>query len=231
MLSTTGRIRPPDATVHSVTTKKPPRRAQPPRRPRARVRLTPDLRRQQLIDVTARLLTEQGAAAVEISEVAKLAGVTRPVVYRFFPSRLDLLEAVLEDFVGDLSARFQEALVRTMRGTLPEITEAFLNACCDAIEARGQGPWHLLYARSFDREAARLGSAVHDRLMGPWLPRVVELTGLPRARVGLFADIVVAAGRAALNGWLLGPLSRKEAVRVATRVVTALLRDFAAESK
>jgi hypothetical protein len=45
--------------------------------------------------------------------------------------------------------------------------------------------------------------------------------------VRLLTDIVVAAGGAALDGWLDGPLRRKDAVQVATRAVSALLRDFA----
>ena len=191
------------------------------------MRLLPDLRRRQIVDAASALLTEHGAAAVEISAIAKRISVTRPVVYRFFPSRLELLRTVLDEFEVELSGRFQQALVATMRGTLPEITEAFMNAACDAIEARGRGAWHLLYARSYDQDAARLGRNVHERFMAPWLPRVVELTGLTRARVGLLADIVVASGRAALDGWLMGPLSRKEAVRIATRTVTALLTEFA----
>jgi hypothetical protein len=85
-----------------------------------------------------------------------------------------------------------------------------------------------MYARSPDLDAAQLGRAVQARMLAPWLPRVAELTGQPPPRVRLLAEIVVAAGGAALDGWLEGPLSRGEAVRIATRAVAALLRDFTA---
>jgi AcrR family transcriptional regulator len=193
---------------------------------RARVRLPPETRRQQLIDVAAKLLTKQGAAGVEIQEVAKLASVTRPVVYRFFPTRMALVQGVLDDFELELSHRFHLALVSTMGGMLPDIVEAFVQACCDAIEAKGKGAWHLMYARGADLEAAGIGRAVQGRMIEPWLPRVAELTGLTRQRVALLSAIVVAAGGAALDGWLEGALTRRDAVRVAARAVTALLADF-----
>jgi hypothetical protein len=63
----------------------------------------------------------------------------------------------------------------------------------------------------------------------PWLPRVAELTGLSRQRVTLLSEVFVAAGGAALDGWLQGPLSRREAVRLATRAVGTLLAAFTSE--
>jgi len=195
-----------------------------------RVRLQPEARRQQILDVAARVLTDQGAARVEIMEVARLAGVTRPVIYRFFPTRLALVEGVLDDFQRELAARFRQALVSSMGRAVPDIAEAFIDAAADAIEARGAGAWQLMYAKSSDLEAAQLGRAALGKLLTPWMPRVAELTGLtvPRARV--LVDMVVAAGGAALDGWLDGPLRRKDAVRIAAQAVSALLREFAPRS-
>lgn len=201
-------------------------RAREPKERQARVRLAPDERRRQIVEVAAAMLTELGAERVEILAAARRAGVTRPVIYRFFPTRIALVEAVLDDFEEELSARFQEALMRTVGKPLLEIVESFMDACCDAIQAKGKGAWHLMYARSSDSEAARLGRAAQARLLAPWLDRVVELTGLPPSRSTLFGEMFVAAGRAALDGWLDGSIRRAEAVRVATRAVGALLREF-----
>ena len=195
-----------------------------------RVRLQPEARRQQILDVAARVLTDQGAARVEMMEVARLAGVTRPVVYRFFPTRMALVEGVLADFQRALAVRFQQALVSSMGKPVPEIAEAFIDAAADAIEARGKGAWQLMYAKSSDPEAAQLGRAALGQLVTPWLPRVAELTGLAQPRARLLVDIVVAAGGAALDGWLDGPLRRKDAVRIAAQAVSALLRELAPRS-
>ena len=195
---------------------------------RVQVRLQPEARRRQILDTAARVLTEQGAARVEIVEVARLAGVSRPVVYRFFPSRLDLIEGVLADFEAELSARFQRALLGSMGAPPADIIRAFIDACADAIEARGKGAWQLMYAKSSDLEAADLGRAALGALLAPWMPRVAVLTRLPPARTRLLIDIIVAAGGAALDGWLDGGMPRRAAVKVATQAVGALLRELAA---
>jgi AcrR family transcriptional regulator len=49
-----------------------------------------------LLDVTARLVAEEGTAAVTMERVAGLAGVSKPVVYKSFSDRGDLLCALLE---------------------------------------------------------------------------------------------------------------------------------------
>jgi AcrR family transcriptional regulator len=194
---------------------------------RPRVRLAPDARRAQLVAVAARVLNERGPAHVQFVEVAAVARVTRPVVYRFFPTRLALVEAVLDDFVADLAARYHAALAGSLGGSLAEVVAAFIRASCDAIEAGGAGPWRLMYARGADAEAARLGQRALGRLLAPWLPRVGELTGLPAARVRTCADVVVAAGGAALDGWMDGEVARADAEALAGRSVAALLAEFA----
>ena len=112
-----------------------------------RVRLAPDARRQQLVAVASKLLTEQGPAHLQIKELAAVAGVTRPVVYRFFPTRLALVESVLDDFVARLAARYHAALVASMGAPVAESAQAFIEASCDAIADGGVGAWRLMYAR------------------------------------------------------------------------------------
>ncbi|MBI4515992.1 MAG: TetR/AcrR family transcriptional regulator [Deltaproteobacteria bacterium] len=103
----------------------------------ARTRLSPDERRRQLLQVAAELMTQRGIDAVQFAEVAAAAGVTRQLVYRFFPSRQALIMAVLEDFAGELTQRFGRGAARSIPGSLDEVTRVFVEAVCDTIEARG----------------------------------------------------------------------------------------------
>jgi AcrR family transcriptional regulator len=187
--------------------------------------------------VAAEILTAQGIEYVQITEVAERAGVSRPLVYRLFPTRRALVEALLEDFSSQLSTRFSQALVSSLPGSLPQITEAFVKASCDAIEAHGVGPWLLLDARGTDPELGRLGRTILAQLLKPWQKQLAELTGLPPRRAvnlrtgvlgwALMMWVVVAAGRAALDGWIEGAVSRRAAIEDATRAVTSLLQAFA----
>src|SRR5262245_19282245 len=71
-----------------------------PRTPPPTARVPPDARRRQLLDEAARLLTEHGIEQLQITEVATRVGVSRPLVYRQFPTRQALVRALLEDFTA-----------------------------------------------------------------------------------------------------------------------------------
>ena len=75
-----------------------PRRPEVParqRRPYA-PRLPPEQRREQLIDAALGLIVELGYGGVSIEAIARVAGVTRPVVYDHFPNLGRLLSALVE---------------------------------------------------------------------------------------------------------------------------------------
>ncbi|MFO0558471.1 MAG: TetR/AcrR family transcriptional regulator [Polyangiales bacterium] len=192
-------------------------------------RVPPDERRAQLVHVASELLTAHGLEMVQIKEVAERAGVSRPLVYRLFPTRKALVRAVLDEFATDLARRFHRALIEGWPGTLERATGAFISACCDAIEANGAGPWLLLDAHAVEPELARLGRATLDSLLEPWERKLAELGGLAPRRARAVLRIVVAAGRAALDGWLEGTSSRAQATQDAVRTVTALLQALAVE--
>src|SRR5215469_10039539 len=65
------------------------------RRPYA-PRLPPEQRREQLIDAALGLILDLGYAGVSIEAIARVAGVTRPVVYDHFPNLGRLLHALVE---------------------------------------------------------------------------------------------------------------------------------------
>jgi AcrR family transcriptional regulator len=185
-------------------------------------------RRQQILEVAGRLLEERGVDGVEISTVARRARVSRPLVYRLFPTRDALVAALLDDFVAALDRRFRDALVASLSRPLGSVVIAFVEACCETIEERGAGPWRLLDARGVDVALTRAGADALGRLVDPWLERIRELTGMAPRRARSLVGVVVAAGRAMLEGWLEGSLSRKQAVADTARVVTVLLAEFAA---
>jgi len=59
-------------------------------------RLPPEQRREQLLDAALSVILEQGYSGVSIEAVARLAGVTRPVVYDHFANLGLLLYALIE---------------------------------------------------------------------------------------------------------------------------------------
>lgn len=63
----------------------------PPRR-----RLTPDLRRAELLDVGAQLFAELPYEQVQMDQVAARAGISRTLLYRHFPKKSALFAAIYQ---------------------------------------------------------------------------------------------------------------------------------------
>lgn len=207
------------------------RRSAPETEASVQGRLAPEARRRQLLDEASRILTEQGIEQVQITEIAARADVSRPLVYRLFPTRQALVRELLEDFAAFLQERFRNALARELPGTPEGIARAFVEASCDAIEQRGAGPWRLLVdARGADPEIGRLGREIFARLLHPWEGQLADLLHTTPRRAKSCLWVIVAAGRAALDGWIDGGLSRREAVRDTTIAISALLAAFTTES-
>ncbi|HYQ22063.1 TetR/AcrR family transcriptional regulator [Stenotrophomonas sp.] len=76
-------------------------------------RKAPDLVRQALLDATARVLGQNGSAALTVQDVARAAGVSKGALFHHFSSKQALLDAtlsaMLDDFEQDLRAHMQLA--------------------------------------------------------------------------------------------------------------------------
>ncbi|WP_294926365.1 TetR/AcrR family transcriptional regulator [uncultured Paracoccus sp.] len=71
---------------------------QPPASPAPRKRLKREQRLAQLMDLSWRLVREEGTDALTLGRLADAAGVTKPVVYDHFGTRHGLLAALYRDF-------------------------------------------------------------------------------------------------------------------------------------
>ena len=66
----------------------------------------------RILDAARRLLLTTGARKMSLSDVATLAGVSRPTIYRYFVSKEDLIDAL----GAQERRRFDAAMERAMRG-------------------------------------------------------------------------------------------------------------------
>ena len=73
-------------------------------------RLTPEQRREQLLDVVLDVIDTDGVGAVSMDAVARRAGVTRPVVYNHFTDSNDMLRASLDRESKHALAQLIEAI-------------------------------------------------------------------------------------------------------------------------
>ncbi|MEU3999477.1 TetR/AcrR family transcriptional regulator [Streptomyces fungicidicus] len=102
---------------------------------RTRRRLSTGERREQLLSVGARLFSESPYDEVWIEQVAEIAGVSRGLLYHYFPTKRDFFAAVVE--------RESERMLR-MTAAVPgvpvrEQLTAGLDAYLEYVEAHAHG--------------------------------------------------------------------------------------------
>jgi AcrR family transcriptional regulator len=66
----------------------------------------------RILDAAGRLVLSVGARKLSMSDVATLAGVSRPTIYRYFVSKEDLIDAL----GAQIRRRFDAAMERAMNG-------------------------------------------------------------------------------------------------------------------
>lgn len=187
--------------------------------------MVPEARRAQLLEVASSILFERGVEAVRIPEVAEAAGVTRPVVYRFFPGRQAIFIALLEDLSESIDGRLETALKSPT--DVHSMVTAFINASCDAIEECGPGAWLLLAGASVDDEVSVVVRGIETRLAKPWVERVGRvLRGVDPIVVSAVTAMLIASSRATLGMWLRDEIDRKTAAFTLTRAVGGILGEF-----
>lgn len=92
-------------------------------------------RRQQLIGVALELFARRSPDEVSIDEIAAAAGISRPLVYHYFPGKLSLYEAALKRAAEDLASRFEEPQQGSLGGRLLRVMRRFF----DFVDEHGPG--------------------------------------------------------------------------------------------
>ncbi|MFN9833824.1 MAG: TetR/AcrR family transcriptional regulator [Alphaproteobacteria bacterium] len=72
---------------------------------RKRTRLTPEVRREQILDESAQLILAEGLYAVSMERLARDIGISKGLVYNYFPTRDALLTALLNREQAELRDR------------------------------------------------------------------------------------------------------------------------------
>jgi AcrR family transcriptional regulator len=92
-------------------------------------------RRQQLIGVALDLFSHRSPDEVSIDEIAAAAGISRPLVYHYFPGKLSLYEAALQRASDDLAGRFVVAEEGSLGSRLLRVMARFF----DFVDDHGPG--------------------------------------------------------------------------------------------
>ncbi|MET9599035.1 TetR/AcrR family transcriptional regulator [Streptomyces sp. NPDC006459] len=100
-----------------------------------RRRMGVEERRQQLIGVALELFSHRSPDDVSIDEIAAAAGISRPLVYHYFPGKLSLYEAALRRAADELALRFVEPREGPLGARLLRVMGRFF----DFVDDHGPG--------------------------------------------------------------------------------------------
>ena len=148
-------------------------------------RLTQDARRELLLEAGARLFTERGYDDVSMSEVAAAAGISKGLLYHYFPGKREFFAATLEAAADEL-----RALTHTDPGLPPlEQLAAAVDAYLAWIDAHADSYARLLHSAGALGDVASLVEGMRDETA-------------ERILAGLAGDDPSPALRCAVHGWL-----------------------------
>src|SRR6266403_1273215 len=112
-------------------------------------RLPRDERRGQLLAAASEVFVDRGYHAAGMDEIADRAGVSKPVLYQHFTSKLELYLAVLQRHADNLVSGVRQAL-RTTTDNRQRVRAA-VDAFFDFIEHDGQG-YRLIFENDYVTE-------------------------------------------------------------------------------
>jgi len=118
-------------------------------------RLPRQARRKQLLSAAQAVFVASGYHAAAMDDIAERAGVSKPVLYQHFPSKLELYLALLDQHAEALVARVHEALESTTDNH--QRVAASVQAYFDFVDGAGtpgEGAFRLVFESDLRNEPA-----------------------------------------------------------------------------
>jgi len=165
-------------------------------------------REQLILDIAGRRFARDGYHAAAMDEIARQAGVSKPMLYAYFESKEGLYLAYIERTGQELLERLQ----RTFSERQAELRlHARVNEFFCFVEEHRDG-WRVLFTEaSASRPVAEQVAELRGRIAGA-LRRMIErsVAGPPDAALGpaggeVLAHAIVGAGESLANWWLDHP--------------------------
>ena len=194
-----------------------PRKA--PRQSRSQATVT------AILDATARILVERGAAAASTNAVAELAGVSVGSLYQYFPNRDALVSAVQVRHGEQMMAVIQRAMTKAMDATLVDALAGLVEATVEAH--RVDADLHRVLEEQLGTVAA---DAIHDEYIDVMEDRIVALLARHRSEISapdlkLAAYMLMNAAHALIHAVVL-QRPRGVSLKIATQEIVSMMTAY-----
>lgn len=176
-------------------------------------RLPRDERRLQLLAAASEVFVTRGYHAAGMDEISECAGVSKPVLYQHFPSKLELYLAVLQGYVDNLVSGVRQALRSTTDNR--QRVRAAVQAFYDFVDNEMQG-FRLVFESDLmgEPQVQRRVDAATEACVDAVFDLVAEDSGLDPYRARILAVGLVGASQVTARYWLDAnrPIPKEEAV-------------------
>ena len=168
-------------------------------------RLPRDQRRIQLLDAASEVFAAKGYHAAAMDDIADVAGVSKPVLYQHFPSKLDLYLALLDQSCDRLVEVVEEALATTEHNADRVIATvaAFYEFVSSTSSFRFVFESDLTGDGAVQQRLSRVNSEISDAIAEV----IAEDTSLPRQQAKLLAVCLVGIAQVSARYWISGGTS------------------------
>jgi len=164
-------------------------------------RLTRGERRQQLLEAARDAFVDTGYHATAMDDIAERAGVSKPVLYQHFGSKLDLYLGLLDQQASTLVELIEQALQSTTdnRQRIAATVEAYF----DFVDTP-DGAYRLVFESDLVAETAvkRRVESVTDACAGAVAEVIQEDTGLNAEDAFLLGVCLAAMAQACAARWV-----------------------------
>jgi AcrR family transcriptional regulator len=158
-------------------------------------------RRLELLEAAIDVIRREGPTA-SMDEIAAQAGITKPIVYRYFGDRSGVYQAVAEQYCADLTSRFQTA-VSTSRDLRANVVTA-MDAYLAFVQDDPQVHQFLLHPQHATRPAVTFGYHVGESI-SELLRQRLEAAARDTVPAGPWGHAIAGMVQAASTWWLVHP--------------------------
>ena len=124
-------------------------------------------RPREILDAARDLFAAKGFEATRMDEVAAAVGVTKPAVYRYFPGKDRLIEALLEHDLA-IPSRDIVQWINEHQGPVAELVEGFSRRL-SAMQVTGMARGYLLLAMDEGGRRPEIADFVRNKVLAPGL--------------------------------------------------------------
>ena len=169
--------------------------------PTRAARMPRDQRRVQLLEAAMDVFTTKGYHAAAMDDIAEAAGVSKPVLYQHFSSKLDLYLALLDSSCDRLVEVIREAVASTEHNA--DRVVAAMGAFYDFVSS-ASGEFRFVFESDLTGDGAvqkRLWR-VNEDIADAIAEVIAEDTALPPAKSKLLAISLVGLAQVSARYWV-----------------------------